>query len=255
MYAGMYAPAAVAADSTKATPAEASGEDRAVASEQVRRRYSTTREIRLALLDVDEVQVRERMKNVAKLAQSMKRGQLHPIIVTLTPDRERFHLEAGARRVAAARMNGWTTIYAAITDEMSRLERLLLRVEENTQRDQLSGEERRRACLQIRDELGTGTKGAAELLGIDARTFRRVIREPEEGEVKAASRLSIGQISRALDRLREGAARVPAERRMEVLEKARGVVKALEAVENQEAEAARLLENDPHPGQGGPDPL
>ncbi|MGD0448896.1 MAG: ParB N-terminal domain-containing protein [Candidatus Dormibacteria bacterium] len=219
-------------------PEEAPDEGRAVGSEQVRRRYTSTREIDLALLDVDEVQIRRKMKNVPSLAQSMKRGQWHPVIVTRTPDGRRLHLETGARRVAAARANGWTTIYAAITDEMSRLERLLLQAEENTQRDQLSGEEKKPAYLQIREELGTGTKGAAELLGITARTFRRVVQEVDEAGAKTVSRLSTGQFNKAVARMREGAARLPAAKRREMLENLKGLVHDLEEAENEEAEAA-----------------
>jgi hypothetical protein len=178
------------------------------------------------------------MKNVASLAQSMRRGPWHPIIVTRTPDRQRVPLETGARRVAAARVNEWTTIYGAVTDEMTELETLLLRLEENTQRDQLNGEEKRQAYLQIRKELGTGTKGAAELLGITARTFRRVVQEVEEAGAKTVSRLSTGQFMKGVDRVREGARRMPAAKRREMLENLKGLVHDLEEAENEEAEAA-----------------
>ena len=227
-----------AAAPVEAAPAQAPGEERAVASEQLRRRYNAAREIPLAELDVDEVQVREKMKNVASLAQSMRRGQLHPVIVTLTPDGRRYHLEAGARRVVAAGMNGWTTIYAAITDEMTELERLLLRLEENTQRDQLTGEEKRRVYMEVRDKLGTGTQGAAEFLGINERSFRRVVHEVVEGKAKAATRLSTGQFLKGVDQVREAARRMPTAKRREVLNKLREAVRDLEEAEAEEAEAA-----------------
>lgn len=207
------------------------------------------REIPLALLDVDEVQVRQKMMNVTKLAQSMKRGQWHPIIVTRTPDGRRYHLEAGARRVVAAGMNGWTTIYAAITDEMTELERLLLRLEENTQRDQLTGEEKRRVYMEVRDKLGTGTQGAAEFLGINERSFRRVVHEEVEGKAKAATRLSTGQFLKGVDQVREAARRMPTAKRREVLDTLREAVRDLEEAEAEEAEAAKPLENDPQPAR------
>jgi hypothetical protein len=114
----------------------------------------------------------------------------------------------------------------------------------------LPGEEKRQAYLQIRDELGTGSKGAAEVLGIHVRTFKRAIHEVAEGEVKAATRLSTGQFMKGVDRVREAARRMPTAKRREVLAKLREAVRDLEEAETEEAEAAKPLENDPHPRQG-----
>lgn len=75
----------------------------------------------------------------------------------------------------------------------------------NDHREPLDPADRRAAYLQIREYCGGNASEAVRTLGISRTTFYRVLGEndPEAGAItpppKAASRLSFGQLLRALD--------------------------------------------------------
>jgi len=74
--------------------------------------------------------IRENMGDISGLAASMKRlGQISPIVVS-----KKNELIAGGRRLEAARLLGWRTIDAVVSETGDDLTRLELEIEENTQR-------------------------------------------------------------------------------------------------------------------------
>jgi ParB/RepB/Spo0J family partition protein len=196
-------------------------------------------ELPLDQLVIDEVRLRPavskakggRRVTVEELAASLRlHGMLEPISVSRLPD-GRWILDAGAKRVAAARLNGWTTVPAVDRGDQTPLGRFLAELSENELRDDFTGEERRAAYLRLRGFVGT-TARAAAAVGLHERSFRKAIHERDPGEVALGRRvsvLSLGQYMRAFDRLSGMAERVPVARREEVLVSARKLVAALEA--------------------------
>ena len=89
--------------------------------------------------------IRRNMGDIESLAESLKRyGQISPIVIN-----KNNILIAGGRRLEAAKLLGWRTINAVISEGSSELERLELEVEENVQRREFSMDEVAEASKKI----------------------------------------------------------------------------------------------------------
>jgi len=81
--------------------------------------------------------IRKKMGDIGALADSLKRyGQICPIVISKTNQ-----LIAGQRRLEAAKLLGWRTINAVISESSGELAHLELELEENIQRHDFDMEE------------------------------------------------------------------------------------------------------------------
>jgi len=101
------------------------------------------------LIPISEIKVKKRIRknmgDINALADSMKRfGQICPIVIT-----RKNVLIAGGRRLEAARLLGWRTINAVISEIPAGLSQLEYEVEENFQRRDFSKEEAEDAARKI----------------------------------------------------------------------------------------------------------
>jgi len=81
--------------------------------------------------------IRKDMGDIAILAESLKRyGQISPIVLS-----KRNQLIAGQRRLEAAKLLGWRTINAVISESAGELSHLEIELEENIQRHDFNMEE------------------------------------------------------------------------------------------------------------------
>jgi len=101
------------------------------------------------LIPISDIKVKKRIRknmgDINALADSMKRfGQICPIIIT-----RKNILIAGGRRLEAARLLGWRTINAVISEIPAGLSQLEYEVEENFQRRDFSKEEAEDAARKI----------------------------------------------------------------------------------------------------------
>jgi len=104
-------------------------------------------------IPVEDIIVKKRIRkdqgDIESLAESLKRyGQISPIVIS-----KKNVLIAGGRRFQAAKLLGWRTIDAVISESSDELDRLELEVEENLQRRDFNMEEvadatRRIYCLR-----------------------------------------------------------------------------------------------------------
>lgn len=98
-------------------------------------------EIAAVTINRDERQRRE-LTNLDELAESLKlNGLIEPILVT----RDELVLIAGERRIAAAKLLGWTHIAAQFQDEIEPAKLRILELEENIRRVDLPWQDRVRA--------------------------------------------------------------------------------------------------------------
>jgi ParB family transcriptional regulator, chromosome partitioning protein len=89
--------------------------------------------------------LREDLGDLEELAQSIRRhGLLQPPVL----DRDKW-LIAGARRVKACQLLGWKEIEVKRLDELSEEERLVLEMEENLHRKDLSAYERSTGLMRM----------------------------------------------------------------------------------------------------------
>jgi ParB family chromosome partitioning protein len=89
--------------------------------------------------------IRKDLGDINSLAASLKQyGQISPIVIS-----RNNVLIAGGRRLEAAKLLGWRTIYAVISDAAGDLVKLEMEVEENTQRRDFSPEELAEATKRI----------------------------------------------------------------------------------------------------------
>ena len=89
--------------------------------------------------------IRKDMGGIETLAESLnKYGQISPIVIS-----KKNILIAGGRRLEAAKILGWRTINAVISDSADELRRLELEVEENTQRRNFTDKELIEAARKI----------------------------------------------------------------------------------------------------------
>ena len=101
------------------------------------------------LIPISDIKVKKRIRknmgDINALADSMKRfGQICPIVIT-----RKNVLIAGGRRLEAARLLGWRTINAVISEIPAGLSQLEYEVEENFQRRDFSKEEAEDAARKI----------------------------------------------------------------------------------------------------------
>jgi ParB family transcriptional regulator, chromosome partitioning protein len=92
-------------------------------------------------ISIDEIRIKKRVRtdegDLYSLMYSLKKfGQLNPIVVDA-----RYELIAGARRLAAAKRLGWSTIKAIVVENPTDAEKLEIELEENIQRKDLTNEE------------------------------------------------------------------------------------------------------------------
>jgi ParB family chromosome partitioning protein len=100
-------------------------------------------------ISVEDVIVKNRIRkelgDINSLAASMKQyGQISPIVVS-----RKNVLIAGGRRLEAAKLLGWRTINAIISDAAGDLVKLEMEVEENIQRRDFTPEELAEATKKI----------------------------------------------------------------------------------------------------------
>ncbi|MDR0758816.1 MAG: ParB N-terminal domain-containing protein [Treponema sp.] len=89
--------------------------------------------------------IRKDMGDIGALAESLKiYGQISPIVIS-----RKGILIAGGRRLEAAKLLGWRTINAVVSETSGELEQLELEVEENIQRRDFSMEEVSEATQKI----------------------------------------------------------------------------------------------------------
>jgi ParB family chromosome partitioning protein len=108
---------------------------------------------------------RRTLNNIPSLADSIRRlGLINPIVITRD-----FELKAGERRWEACKSLGWTNISAQWYDEVDATQLLLLELEENIKREDITWQEQ---CLAIdryhhlrlaQDPAWTASKTANEL--------------------------------------------------------------------------------------------
>ena len=121
---------------------------------------------------IDMIEVEDRLRSVDEaavehIAESMaQQGQLYPIqIRTIEPGR--FRLVAGAHRLAAAQMLGWTHIEAFLVDDLEEEETRLLEIDENLYRAELTPLDRCRFMArrkEIYERLHPETKHGSNLV-------------------------------------------------------------------------------------------
>lgn len=97
--------------------------------------------MKLELVKVEDITITDRarvdMGTVGELAESMrKRGLLQPIVLDHTNT-----LRAGGRRLEAAKLLKWSHIHATRLEELSLSEQLLVELEENSKRKDLTWQE------------------------------------------------------------------------------------------------------------------
>jgi len=89
--------------------------------------------------------IRKDMGDIEALAESFKcYGQITPIIIS-----KKNVLIAGGRRLAAAKLLGWQSINAVVTDRYGELEQLELELEENKYRKDFNDTEAAEAAQKI----------------------------------------------------------------------------------------------------------
>lgn len=149
----------------------------------------TGRTPEVGLVRLDQVvahphNLRRNLGDLRALTASVKRhGVMVPIIVEKHGGRLR--LRAGHRRVTAARIAGLARVVAIIhPDALDEDEWLIASVQENYQRRDLDGDERRRAVERLR-ELGVSWTGLAECFGVSVTSVQHWAngpRDPEESK-------------------------------------------------------------------------
>lgn len=156
---------------------------------------------------------RRELKDIPSLADSIKRtGLIHPIVITRD-----FELKAGERRFEACKLLGWTNISAQWYDEVSPSHLLLLELEENIKRVDITWQENCQAIYryhQLRlsmDPSWTATRTAEEIGESIAGVVQKllVIREAEKDKrLIEAPKLStaINTVRRTINRRHAAAA-------------------------------------------------
>ena len=100
-------------------------------------------------IPIEDIIVKKRIRkdqgDIESLAESLRRyGQISPIVIS-----KKNVLIAGGRRLQAAKLLGWRTINAVISDSSGELQQLEIEVEENIQRQDFSVEEAADAARKI----------------------------------------------------------------------------------------------------------
>ena len=155
---------------------------------------------KIPLNKIDEPANPDRVKldsdGIAELAQSMdKMGLIKPIIVVQRGDR--YEVEAGHRRLTAARALNWSTIDAIIESKLDEEDLHLIRAHENLIRENLNPVEEGKLVYKLVYEDGRGVEMTAKLLckstsWIESRMD--ILRWPEE----VVDKLRAGKITLAV---------------------------------------------------------
>ena len=118
----------------------------------------STEMIPLALIDDPEFNSRVDVDTakIKALAASMPTPDMQLQPITVERVSQRYLLVAGSRRVAAARLNGWSEIRAEVREETDTLRRMSDNFKENEQREDLTLYEQARAIAAFKDK---GAKG------------------------------------------------------------------------------------------------
>lgn len=109
---------------------------------------------------------RRELNGIDSLADSIRRlGLIHPVVITRD-----YELKAGERRYEACKALGWTAIPAQFYDEVDPTNLLLLELEENTKRLDITWQEQCRAIeryheIRSAQESGWNHTKTAEALG------------------------------------------------------------------------------------------
>jgi len=127
---------------------------------------------------INEIKVKKRIRremgDVEALAESLKRyGQISPIIIS-----RKNRLIAGQRRLEAAKLLGWRTINAIVSESASELNHLELELEENLQRQDFTIEEIAQATRNLDRLRNPGF--FRRLLNAIVRFFKRLFGMSEE---------------------------------------------------------------------------
>jgi ParB/RepB/Spo0J family partition protein len=105
---------------------------------------------------------------IKSLAASLiAEGQLTPVEVETTDKDGEFLLIFGTRRVAAAKVAGWTEIDATVRPPSQDSERIVRNIVENVKRENLTSYEEARACARLR-ELGLKNPDIATKVGFSS---------------------------------------------------------------------------------------
>jgi len=93
------------------------------------------------LIPIKDIKIKRRVRkdlgDLSALKESLKLyGLMNPITLN-----KKYELIAGERRLQAAKQLGWTTINANIIDNLSEIEQLEMKLEENNQRKEFTDAE------------------------------------------------------------------------------------------------------------------
>lgn len=104
---------------------------------------------RLFYIDLNKITVKERSRKdlglIGELAESIRKlGLLQPLVLE-----DSLELRAGARRLAAVRLLGWSQVPCVLLSSLTPLERLEIELEENTKRKNFEWQEEVRLKEEI----------------------------------------------------------------------------------------------------------
>jgi len=128
-------------------------------------------------IPIEDIIVKNRIRkdpgDIESLAESLKRyGQISPIVIS-----KKNVLIAGGRRLQAAKLLGWRTINAVISESSNELDLLELEVEENIQRRDFNMEEVADATRRIYRLRNPGF--FRRILNAIIRFFRKLFKEED----------------------------------------------------------------------------
>lgn len=136
------------------------------------------REIPVAAIGANHYQPRKEFRpdELKELADSIRAtGLLQPITVRATPNRDRYELVAGERRLRAIRSLGWERVPAIVRDYDDRT-MLTLALVENLQREDLNPIEEAEGYARLSGDFGLTQNEIAELVGKDRSTIANLLR-------------------------------------------------------------------------------
>lgn len=121
--------------------------------------------VAVAILRPDPDNPRGDIGDVTELAASLKSvGLLQPIVARRATSGQLF-IVAGHRRLAAAKLAGWTHVQVIIRRDMRPDDVLAAMLVENSHRKDLDPIEEARGYARLRAQLGTGDEGVAKRVG------------------------------------------------------------------------------------------
>ena len=155
---------------------------------------------KIPLNKIDDPENPDRLKldndGIEELAQSMdKMGLIQPIIVVQKGDR--YEVEAGHRRLTAARTLNWSTIEAIIEERKEEEDLHLIRAHENLIREDLNPVEEGKLVYKLVYEDGRGVEATSKMLCKSRSWIENrmdILRWPEE----VVDKLRVGKITLAV---------------------------------------------------------